>query len=368
MALAVHVPGDGRVRGADIVTAGGACGGASVRLDVLAHGTFDDHTADEVVILVLIGIGVDDGEHLGLDADLGGGAGELDVAVFVGAAIHVAEDAIVEGGLVLERSVAGTHVGVGPVDLVGLADLHVLAVLPIVLGGVDGVARVVVAAAKGGLLGKFIASKKAAVGVAGVIVIGPRARGVELADGQVLGAEMPVHVDGAEASLCEGGQDGSGIGVQAAHVARSHVATSLLDIEFGARRVVKGTGGGLGAGAVVLGERLALELVLEGGISHADGNRATDDRTGGGVADQLADGGRLGLGVLDGGVDFDDGGHVGVGVWRERCAARAGARRDVPAYVGVTVKNVSTTDTFGGHPFRHHHEYESLIFVMDAYK
>ena len=204
----------------------------------------------------------------------------------------------------------------------------------------------------GGLGVKFIAGEKAA-GAAGVR--GTRARGIELADGQVLGAEMPVHVDGAEASLREGGGDGSGRGVEAALVAQGHVATSLLESDLHAFRVVEADGG-LGFVAVVLGERLALELVLEGGISHADGNRATDDRTGGGVADKLADGGRLGLGVLDGGVDFDDGGHVGVGVWRERCAGRAGARRGVPATVGVTVNNVSTSHTFGGHPFRHHHE------------
>ena len=44
--------------------------------------------------------------------------------------LAAAEDTVVEGVLVLPLGVASTHLGMGPVDLVGLADDHVLAVLP----------------------------------------------------------------------------------------------------------------------------------------------------------------------------------------------------------------------------------------------
>ena len=78
MALAVDVPGDGTVRGADGVVAGGASGGASVSGDLLTHdavgadsiGVGDDHTAEHIgVVVVLV---VDNDEDLALDANLAG--------------------------------------------------------------------------------------------------------------------------------------------------------------------------------------------------------------------------------------------------------------------------------------------------------
>ena len=73
VALAVDLPRDGGVLGADLVVAAGAGGGAGVHGDVLAELAVDDHAAEEVGVVV--GLVVDDGEDLGLDSDLGGGVG-----------------------------------------------------------------------------------------------------------------------------------------------------------------------------------------------------------------------------------------------------------------------------------------------------
>merc|ERR1719199_609991 len=176
VALAVDVPGDGAVRGADGVVAGGASGGASVSGDLLTHdavgaGTVagDDHTAEQIgVVVVLV---VDNDEDLRLDANLAGESdgigsianlaeGKLALAR-VGLLAEAAEDTVVEGELVLPLGVASTHLGVGPVDLVGLADDHVLAVLPIVVrllgGGEVGAnarGRTAVVSISGGAVGR----------------------------------------------------------------------------------------------------------------------------------------------------------------------------------------------------------------------
>jgi len=75
-----------------------------------------------VVVAFLV---VDDGEDLGLDADLLVGQGEHFVR---------AEDSVVEGiwyWLMVPQAL-GPDGRVGPVDLVGLADLHVHAVFQVV--------------------------------------------------------------------------------------------------------------------------------------------------------------------------------------------------------------------------------------------
>ena len=112
VALAVDVPGDGAVRGADFVVAGGASGGASVSGDLLTHdavgaGTVvgDDHTAEQIgVVVVLV---VDNDEDLRLDANLAGEGEGLDNPVNraeaklalarVGLLAEAAEDTVVEG-------------------------------------------------------------------------------------------------------------------------------------------------------------------------------------------------------------------------------------------------------------------------------
>mmetsp|Transcript_15073 Transcript_15073/g.63431 ORF Transcript_15073/g.63431 Transcript_15073/m.63431 type:complete len:399 (-) Transcript_15073:195-1391(-) len=286
VALAVDVPGDGSVRGADGVVAGGASGGASVSGDLLTHdavaadstGVGDDHTAEHIgVVVVLV---VDNDEDLALDANLAGegeGVGSLAnlaeakrALARVGLLAEAAEDTVVEGVLVLPLGVASTHLGMGPVDLVGLADDHLLAVLPIVVlllvGGEAGVLRAP-AAEVGGATG---CEELAASGLAGVVRRGGgavgRVSGVGhgvLVDGGVLGAKMPVNVHGAHSSLGEGGGDGSVQGilallhVSALVVAEGDVTAGLLDSHHDAgldalKVVETGALGGLLAGAGVL--------------------------------------------------------------------------------------------------------------------
>jgi len=107
VALAVDLPGDGGVLGADAVGAAVARGGTSVEDHVIALLGVDDHAPNEVGVVVLLV--VDDGEDLGLDTDLLVGRGEHAVR---------AEDSVVEGGLVLVDGAAGASGRVGPVDLI----------------------------------------------------------------------------------------------------------------------------------------------------------------------------------------------------------------------------------------------------------
>ena len=344
VALAVDVPGDGAVRGADFVVAGGASGGASVSGDLLTHdavgaGTVvgDDHTAEQIgVVVVLV---VDNDEDLRLDANLAGEGEGLDNPVNraeaklalarVGLLAEAAEDTVVEGELVLPLGVASTHLGVGPVDLVGLADDHVLAVLPIVvllLVGGEGVVLVAPAAEVGGATGS---EELAASGLAGVgVFLGGavgRVRGVGhvvLAGGDVLGAKMPVNVHGAHSSLGEGGGDGLVQGplrMSALVVAEGDVTAGLLDSHgdagCDALEVVETAAlGGLLAGAGVLvdggGGVVLVPLRLEHRISSADCGGASDERADDGVAADSGGGGALLLGHdAKLGGDINDGSH-----------------------------------------------------------
>ena len=343
VALAVDVPGDGAVRGADGVVAGGASGGASVSGDLLTHdavgaGTVvgDDHTAEQIgVVVVLV---VDNDEDLRLDANLAGEGEGLDNPVNraeaklalarVGLLAEAAEDTVVEGELVLPLGVASTHLGVRPVDLVGLADDHVLAVLPVVvlllIGGEVGVVRAP-AAEVGGATG--CSQELAASGLAGVVLRGGGAvlaagavfHGV-LAVGGVLGAKMPVNVHGAHSSLGEGGGDGLGLGiVSALVVAEGDVTAGLLDSHgdagCDALEVVETAAlGGLLAGAGVLvdggGGVVLVPLRLEHRISSADCGGASDERADNGVAADSGGGGALLLGHdAKLGGDLNDGSH-----------------------------------------------------------
>ena len=348
VALAVDVPGDGAVRGADGVVAGGASGGASVSGDLLTHdavgadsiGVGDDHTAEHIgVVVVLV---VDNDEDLALDANLAGegeGVGnpanraEAKLALTrVGLLAEAAEDTVVEGVLVLPLGVASTHLGMGPVDLVGLADDHVLAVLPIVvllLVGGEGGVLVAPAAEVGGATG--CSEELAASGQAGVILRGGgaviRVSGefhAVLVDGCVLGAKMPVNVHGAHSSLGEGGGDGSVqcclalLHVSALVVAERDVTAGLLDSHgdagLDALKVVEtGALAGLLAGAGVLvdgGSVVLIPLRLERRISNADCGGASDERADDGVAADSGGGGALLLGHdAKLGGDLNDGSH-----------------------------------------------------------
>lgn len=100
--------------------------------------------------------------------------------------------------------------------LVGLANVHVFAMLPVVLCCEPGVARVVV-----------VAQEALALAVASVRGAGSLL--VELSYSKVLGAEMPVDVDGAQALLKEWLGDGNAAGgIKLATVSLGHVGASLL--------------------------------------------------------------------------------------------------------------------------------------------
>ena len=212
-------------------------------------------------------------------------------------------------------------------DLVGLADDHVLAVLPIVvllLVGAEAVVLVAPAAEVGGATG--CSEELAASGLAGVVLRGGGAvlaasavfHGV-LAVGGVLGAKMPVNVHGAHSSLGEGGGDGSGRArVRARVVAEGDVTAGLLDSHgdagLDALEVVETAAlAGLLAGAGVLvdgGSVVLIPLRLERRISNADCGGASDERADDGVAADSGGGGALLLGHdAKLGGDLNDGSH-----------------------------------------------------------
>ena len=114
-------------------------------------------------------------------------------------------------------------------NLVGLADLHVLAVLPVVGLGELLVHGVVKLAAE--------ALARLALVVEGV---GRAHAGlVVLAGGAVLRAQVPVHVDRAEAGLPVRGQNGLGCGFLGAFEGVGNVGSGLLvDCSLRALKVV----------------------------------------------------------------------------------------------------------------------------------
>ena len=132
VALAIDLPGDGRVRRADGIGTRRTGGRSGVDGEVRAHISIDDHTAHEVGTEV--GLVVDDSKDLALDAD---GLGNL--LLSEGSErfhVEVAEDAVVEGSLILVGSSAGSGGRVGPMNLVRLSNLNTDAVLPVICAGV----------------------------------------------------------------------------------------------------------------------------------------------------------------------------------------------------------------------------------------
>mmetsp|Transcript_45511 Transcript_45511/g.119564 ORF Transcript_45511/g.119564 Transcript_45511/m.119564 type:complete len:239 (-) Transcript_45511:23-739(-) len=140
VAPAIDLPGDGRVARAHLVVALRASRRACVLGHILAVGVVDHHALEQVGVVV--GLVVDDGERLRLHADL-----LVRVERRDGDDPVVAEDAVVEGRLHLPLRAARAGGRMRPVDLVRLADLHVDAVLPVVLVCELDVRRSVVVAA-----------------------------------------------------------------------------------------------------------------------------------------------------------------------------------------------------------------------------
>ena len=124
MAKTIDLPSDGSVLGAVLVVDRGSSGGSSVLGDIHSHGSINNHSLDHVRVVVALVI--DNNEDLALDSNLCGSISEKS---------SIAENSIIERSLVLVDSSTGSSSRVGPVDFVGLTDLHVSAVLPLVLCG-----------------------------------------------------------------------------------------------------------------------------------------------------------------------------------------------------------------------------------------
>ena len=218
VALAIDLPGDGGVARADLVATGGSGRGSGVLGNLHAHAgvRVDNHATEEVgVVKLLI---VNDGEDLGLDADL-----HVRVEGIEADDTIVTEDTVVERSLVLIDGATGAGGGVRPVDLIGLADLHVNAVFPVERGVEFRVffVEVVALGAKTDLAGEA---------ADGVDVVGAATVLVELSLGAVLGTEVPMDVHGAEACLEIGCGNGDTIsGVKVSFVAKGDIASGLLE-------------------------------------------------------------------------------------------------------------------------------------------
>lgn len=141
MAPAVDLPSDWRVATADLIASRRASGRAGVVGNVCAIRTIHNHATDQVRVVVFLV--VDDGEDLPLHTYLLERVERIktDNATF-------AEDTIVERRLVLERGGTGASGRMWPVNLISLADLHVFAIMPMVLFGELLVAAVVLLASE----------------------------------------------------------------------------------------------------------------------------------------------------------------------------------------------------------------------------
>lgn len=109
VALAIHLPGDGRKLRADFIVARHTRGGARVHGNVLAVARtgIDNHTTHQV--RVVIGLIVDNGENLSLDANLRGCIRQDTIT---------AKDAIVKRRLPLVHGTTGASGRVRPMHLV----------------------------------------------------------------------------------------------------------------------------------------------------------------------------------------------------------------------------------------------------------
>ena len=183
----------------------------------------------------------------------------------------------------------------GPVHLVGLADHHFDAVLPDVGLAEPLVVDVVVAALEAApdvVAGQQIAAAAVAV----LVELGTRSELVVLAGGVVLGAEMPVNVDGAHLVLPVRGGDGDVIDLHAALVALGDVAPGLgLHVGDGADdAVIVGKVGLLArAGILALG-RLVGAVDLIASVNDDVGRNCAGSGSGIGFGGLGGDGGERG--------------------------------------------------------------------------
>mmetsp|Transcript_14916 Transcript_14916/g.34522 ORF Transcript_14916/g.34522 Transcript_14916/m.34522 type:complete len:408 (-) Transcript_14916:79-1302(-) len=233
VALAVDLPGDGGVRGTDGVVTRSSGGGSGVDGHVGSHSELglDNHTAEEV--WVVVGFIVDNGEDLGLDTNSIGNI--LGRESEEGFQVEVAHDTIVERSLVLVGGSTGSSSRVGPVDLVGLSNLHGLVTeLPLVRGGELGIFGVVVVALES-LAG--LSSELAALVDGGrsadllltefTVLVVDAGIAIVLSGRVVLGTQMPMDIDRAESGLVVRSSDGLDIDLEVPVVSLGDVGTGL---------------------------------------------------------------------------------------------------------------------------------------------
>jgi len=265
VALAVNLPSDGSIGGADVVVTSGASCRACVEGDISSHTHLgiNNHTTDHVRVEVVFII--DNGKHLSMYSNSTGNV----LLAECQESLHgkVAEDAIIEGSLVLVDRATRTSSRMGPVHLVGLADFHSHAVLPLVLHGELLIVGIVVVATES--IADLLALRKSTrtSGPIGPLRVpmGTVAVLVVLADGVVFGAQVPVHVHRAHAAR----EVVLGVGLDVAHVdvpgvAQRDVGAGLgLDVEVRAQPVGQGQlrpGAHVGGGVIVeQGQVLALQ-------------------------------------------------------------------------------------------------------------
>ena len=224
VALAIDLPGDRSVLGADFVVAACSGGGSSIVVDILSVLPINNPSSNQIGVEVRFVI--DDGEDLALDTN--GGSNVLGFKSLEGTLRKLAEDTVVERSLVLVNFPAGTRGRMRPVDLVGFSDDHSLAVLPVVFCGELGVLLVVVVATE--------SSTDLLLGERAPVIFGIRGSGVSLravpelvvlSDRVVLCAQMPVDVDGAHGALPVVLGVGYNIDFQATFVSLGDVRASL---------------------------------------------------------------------------------------------------------------------------------------------
>lgn len=176
MAFTVYMPSDRGIHGANFVVTGSTGGRSSVFGDFGSFIIINNHTLDEVrVVVVLI---IDNGEDLSLHTSFQMSIERVERKDSVNA-----ENTIVERSLVLIGSTTGSGSRVGPVNLVCLSNYHVFTVLPVIWGGKLGIGLIIMTTLETqALLGTNF------VGSTSILVV--------LSLRTVLGTDVEVNIDG----------------------------------------------------------------------------------------------------------------------------------------------------------------------------
>jgi len=199
VALAVNLPSDGSIGGADVVVTSGASCRACVEGDISSHTHLgiNNHTTDHVRVEVVFII--DNGKHLSMYSNSTGNV----LLAECQESLHgkVAEDAIIEGSLVLVDRATRTSSRMGPVHLIGLTNFHSDTVLPLVFLGELLIFSIIVVTTESIAdltLGKSTCTlspiRRVSISIRTITVL------IVLVDRVVLGTQVPVHVHRAHAA------------------------------------------------------------------------------------------------------------------------------------------------------------------------